>query len=92
MKKTAIGLLALTLFFPSLSFCQSTTQPPSSWLTFQEQERAKRVAFFQQMNADRETFLQQHPDVKAYLDQMRAEGQARAAAWRASHQHKLPGQ
>ena len=91
MKKLTFGLMALIIFLPLTSFAQSTPQPPASWIAFQKQESAKRQAFYQQMKADREAFLNANPDVKSYLDQLRASNQSRIAAWREAHQKNTPG-
>jgi hypothetical protein len=87
MKKMALGLIASMVFLPVISFAQLNTNqaPPASWVAFQKQELAKKIAFFQQMEADRTAFLSANPDVKAYLTQMRAANQTRYAAWVATH-------
>ena len=88
MKKITCAMIASLILIPVISFAQSSqtpAQPPASWVAFMKQENVKRSAFFQQMKADRDAFLSANPDVKAYLDQMRANAQTRMAAWRAAH-------
>ena len=73
---------------PSTSSSTTMPTPPASWITFQQQENAKRATFFKQMKDDRDAFLAANPDAKSYLDQMRTAAQARMAAWRAAHPRK----
>jgi hypothetical protein len=88
MTKIALGLMASMMLLPVISFAQLTQQPPASWVAFQNVEKAKRAAFFQQLEADRTAFLNANPDVRAYLDQKRADNKARYAAWAATHPRK----
>jgi hypothetical protein len=90
MRKIFLGLIASLTLLPAASFAQTTPQPPASWVAFKQAEHAKQVAFFQQIKADREAFLSANPDVKTYLQQLHASTRAREAAWRASHQSKIP--
>ena len=81
-----LGLIASILLLPVISFGQETPQAPASWIAFQKEQSDKRIAFFQQMKADRDAFLSAHPEAKAYLEQMHVAAQARMAAWKAAHQ------
>ena len=72
MKKITLGLIASLVFLPVISFAQSNPQAPASWIAFQKEEHAKQSAFFQQLEAERTAFLNANPDVKSYLDQMKA--------------------
>jgi len=81
-----LGLIVSMMFMPAVSFAQSTPQAPASWIAFQQQENAKRSAFFKEMKADRDAFLSSNPEVKAYLEQVRAAAKARFAALRAARQ------
>jgi hypothetical protein len=87
MKRTILGLIASIMLLPVISFAQETPQPPAAWVAFQKEESAKRAAFNAQMSSDMRAFMAANPEMKTYLDQMRAAGQARMAAWRAQH-HK----
>ena len=87
MQQLRFGIITTAaLLLASPVWAQSAPQPPASWVDFQQQENAKRAAFYQQLKADREAFLAAHPEAKAYLDQMRATAAARRAAWKAAHQ------
>jgi hypothetical protein len=90
MKKMTLALITSMILLPVLSFAQTTPQAPASWIAFQKQENAKRQAFYQQLKSDRDTFLNANPDVKTYLEQMRANAKTRMAAWRAAHPPKNP--
>jgi hypothetical protein len=87
MKRISLGLIASMLLLPAVSFAQlnTSTPPPASWVAFQKEENAKRAAFFQQMETDRTAFLNANPDVKAWLEEMKANNKARYAAWEATH-------
>jgi len=91
MKRLAITFVILLLLCPNISFAQSSSipKPPASWIAFQQEENAKRTAFFKQMKADRDAFLSSNPDAKAYLDQMQAYAKEHFAAWRAAHPRKI---
>jgi len=96
MKQITCTFIAALMLLTGISFAQTTTtqtapQPPASWVAFQQQENAKRAAFFKQLSADRKAFLSANPDAKAYMDQMRAFAQARAKAWRAAHPRNATG-
>lgn len=85
MKKIALGLIASLILLPVICFAQVMPQPPASWIAFQKQEKAKRDAFFQELNADRQAFLNANPDVQTYFQQMQAANKAQHVAWLASH-------
>jgi len=92
MKKISLALIVSLLLFPLISFAQSSSTtiptPPASWVAFQQQEHAKRIAFFNQLKADRDAFLSANPDAQTYVNQLRASSQARMNAWRAAHPRK----
>ena len=88
MKRMTAGLMAVWILWPAISFAQTTQtvpQAPASWVTFQQQQKAKLTAFYQQLNADKKAFLKANPDVQAYLNQMRTLARTRAQAWKAAH-------
>jgi len=87
MKK--IILTSSFLLLAGLSFAQTSTQPPAALVAFQQQETAKRQAFYQQMKQDRDAFLASHPEVQAYLQQLREESKERLQAWLAQHPKRL---
>ena len=85
MKKILLGFFALILLLPLISFAQTSPQAPASWIAFQQEQNAKKAAFYKQLKADRETFLNEHPDVRAYIQEMKASNNAKREAWKASH-------
>ena len=92
MKKLSSALLASIILLPIVSFAQATPQAPASWIAFKQQESAKRIAFFKQMKEDRDAFISANPDVKAYLDEVRAARLAKREEWLAQHKRVIPGQ
>ena len=89
MKKTTLALIASMILLPVISFGQVNPQPPAAWVAFQKEESVKRAAFYAQMKADMQTFLSEHPEVKAYFAEVRSSAQARIATWKAQHQNKI---
>jgi hypothetical protein len=92
MKKMTLAVIA-SLILTGSAFAQSSStsapKPPAAWVTFQQQQDAKRMAFFKEMSAERTAFLQANPDVKEYFDQMAQISKERMAAWRAAHPRKI---
>jgi len=82
----ALILLSGVSWAQTTDTTQTAPQPPASWVAFQQQEHAKSLAFFKQLNDDKQAFLKANPDVQAYLNQIRGLAQARAKAWKAAHQ------
>ena len=72
MRKIALGLIVSMMLLPVASFAQTSAQtqlptPPASWVAFMKAENAKRIAFFKELKAEKEAFLNAHPDAQAYL-------------------------
>jgi hypothetical protein len=87
MKRMFLALIASMMLLPAISFAETTPPAPAAWVTFQNEENAKKAAFFKQLKADMDAFLSSHPEVKAYLDQLHAIAHERIDAQRALH-HK----
>lgn len=81
------NLLLATAFLlmPNLVFAQNNPQPPAAWTEYLQQETAKKQAFYQQIKADRDAFLNSHPEVQTYLQQLHAASKARLQAWLLAH-------
>ena len=91
MKKTILGSIVAMALLSVAAMAQTTPQAPASWISFQQQENAKRAAFFQQMKADRDAFVNANPDVQTYLAELKTAQKARFAAWQASHPRRTNG-
>lgn len=66
MRIFIIGLIAMLNLLPKTSFAD----PKDDWL-----------AFTKKQTAERDEFLKKHPDIAAYVEEQRKEGQAQFAKY-----------